>query len=340
MRLPISAEEKLAVTLRFLATGESYESLMYQYRIHCTTIGSFIPEVCRAIYQCLKDEYLTIPKTENEWKSLSDATMERWQFPNAFGAMDGKHIGLFHPHDSGSEYYNYKGFYSLVMLALVDFDYRFTFIDVGCQGRISDGGVFRNSSLCKAINTNTLSLPEAQPLPKSDLPEWQDYEDDTPIPFVFVADDAFPLSEHCMKPFPQKGLDDIKRIFNYRLSRFRRISENAFGIWTSRFRIFMSRVNLNPDTAVQVVLASITLHNMLIEKSIDTYTTNYVDEEISGGDIQLGQWRTEANIDFLRSIPVTRQVNRHSRTAEAVRDHLANYFYSPGAVPWQWNVII
>ena len=235
----------------------------------------------------------------------------------------------------------YKGFYSLVMLALVDFDYRFTYIDVGCQGRISDGGVFRNSSLRKAINSNTLSIPEARPLPKSDLPEWCNHADDTPIPFVFVADYAFPLSDHCMKPVPQRGLDDRKRIFNYRLSRFRRISENGFGIWASRFRLFLSRVNLFPETSAQVVLASVTLHNMLREKSRDTYTpANYADEETSAGTFQPGQWRTEVNTSFLHSILVTRQSNPYTRSAESVRNYLADYFYGPGAIPWQWDVIV
>ena len=68
--------------------------------------------------------------------------------------MDGKHIFLFHPKGSGSEYYNYKGFFSLVMLALVDYDYKFIFVDVLYQGRISDDSVYNNSSLSNAIENN------------------------------------------------------------------------------------------------------------------------------------------------------------------------------------------
>ena len=150
MRQPIAADEKMAVTLRCLAIDESYESLMYQFRIHRTTIGRFIPQVSRAIYAALKDEYLKVPSTEHEWEFISDETFKRWNFPNAFAAADGKHIALFHPDGSGSEYYNYKGFYSLVLLAFVDYDYKFLLIDVGCQGRISDGGVFSNSAICSA----------------------------------------------------------------------------------------------------------------------------------------------------------------------------------------------
>ena len=110
MRQQIAADEKLAVTLRFLATGESSESLMYQLRIHRTTIGRFISQVSRAIYAALKDERLEVPSTEQEWEFLADETFKRRNFPNAFAAADGKHIALFHPEDSGSEYYNYNGF--------------------------------------------------------------------------------------------------------------------------------------------------------------------------------------------------------------------------------------
>ena len=67
MREPISPDEKLAITLRFLATGESYESLMYQFRVHESTISKFIPVVCHEIYRILKERYMRLPNTTDEW---------------------------------------------------------------------------------------------------------------------------------------------------------------------------------------------------------------------------------------------------------------------------------
>ena len=299
MRTPISPEEKLAVTLRFLATGESYESLMYQFRIHRTTIAAFIPEVCFKIYTLLKDKYLSIPCSKEEWKTVARRSSERWQFPNCIGACDGKHISIKHPDNSGSEFYNYKGFFSIVLLAIVNYDYEFLYIDVGCQGRISDGGVYRHSTFYTAIENNSLNLPDPIPFPKSIDPVWEYDQSARPVPFVFVADDAFPLGIHCMKPFSQSKLTDRNRVFNYRLSRMRHLSENVFGIWVSRFRVFLTTMALSPDKATIITLASIVLHNLLRQTSRHSYTPEgYTDTFEEDGEVIPGSWREEANIDF------------------------------------------
>lgn len=67
--------------------------------------------------------------------------------------------------NSGSEFYNYKGFFSIVLFALVDANYNFLFVDIGCQGRISDGGVFRNTTLFKRLNDGSLNIIEPKSLP-------------------------------------------------------------------------------------------------------------------------------------------------------------------------------
>ena len=88
MRRPISPEEKIAITLRFSTTGETFHSLIYQFQVHRVSMGKFVPEVCKAIYSCLKDEYLKIPLTTEEWDSIADEIYNRWHFPDAFAAAD------------------------------------------------------------------------------------------------------------------------------------------------------------------------------------------------------------------------------------------------------------
>ena len=107
-----------------------------------------------------------------------------WQFPNCIGAADGKHIAIIHPYNSGSEFYNYKGFFSIVLLAIVDYDYKFIFADVGCQGRISDGGVYRNSFFYRATQENLLELPSDEPLPVSNN-AYYDSQNTEPMRYVF-----------------------------------------------------------------------------------------------------------------------------------------------------------
>ena len=156
----------------------------------------------------------------------------RWNFPNCIGALDGKHIRIKKPDHGGSLYYNYKGYHSITLMAAVSGNYEFLYVDVGGEGRQSDGGIWRHCSLRKKLAKGKLRLPGARPLPGSEYCTKQ----------VFVGDDAFPLGPNLMKPFSRRQLSHDERVFNYRLSRARRCSENAFGILASTIWINIIKV--------------------------------------------------------------------------------------------------
>ena len=227
----------------------------------------------------------------------------------------------------------------MICYKVVDYDYKFLFADVGCQGRISDGGVYRNSFFYKATQENFLNLPPKKPLPASNNPYYND-QNNEPMPYVFLADDAFPLGTHCLKPYSQAGLTPMKRIFNYRLSRVRRITENAFGILTNRFRVFTTKMCLDPEKATTITLATLVLHNMLRELSSQSYTPEgFVDTETKNGEILLGDWREEnAEVSVLRTLPSCSSRNV-TKQAQEVRDKFAEHFWGPGQIPWQWKMI-
>ena len=225
-REPLDVGLRVAITLRFLATGNSYKSLGYAFRVAHNTISLLVPETCRAIIAAYGDEVLQMPNTYEQWKTVAKVFEERWNFPHTIGAIDGKHVRIKNPSLAGSHYYNYKKFYSIVLLALVDADYKFMYIDVGAVGAESDGGVFAQTKLARLINTNEINLPPPEPLASD--------PDGPPIGYFMLGDDAFALKTWMMKPYPSRGLTVEERIFNYRQSRARRVVENAFGILANR----------------------------------------------------------------------------------------------------------
>lgn len=105
-------------------------------------------------------------------------------------------------------YYNYKSFFSTVLIVVADHRSRILYAHFGSYGHESDAGIFDRSDFQRLINdpANPLDLPADLPLPGTDRP----------MPFFFIGDGAFPLSRHIMKPFGQRNLTDEKRIFNYR----------------------------------------------------------------------------------------------------------------------------
>ena len=121
-------------------------------------------------------------------------------------------------------------------MVFVDCSYKFVYGDVGFQGRISDGGVSRNTSFYKALENGQLSLSDPTPLPLNRHWNWE--QDSTLVSFVFIGDYAFPLTTYCIKPYSQRNLTDEQIIFNFRASHYRRVSENDFGILANQFRLF------------------------------------------------------------------------------------------------------
>lgn len=110
----------------------------------------------------------------------------------------------------------------MALLAIVDSDYKFLFIDVGAIGLESDGGIFAQSKIGELLQRKLANLPPAAPLPGDPTAQYVDY--------FFVGDDAFALQNWMTKTYSQRHLINAERIYNYRLSRARRVVENVLGI--------------------------------------------------------------------------------------------------------------
>lgn len=239
--------------------------------------------------------------------------------------MDGRHIEFKVPLKDGSIYYNYKGTNSIVLLAVVNALYQFIYVNVGVNGRISDGGVFRDSDFAQLLNNseNLLNIPKDKPLPDMD----------ESMPYVLLVD-AFPLQQHILKPYSLRNLTHHEQIYNYRLSRGRMVVKNAFGILASRFRVLLSTIYLPVDTVQIVTLACCTLHNYLSHEN-GAYLHGALDiENTVNHTITPGEWRNNAQLRDIESINI-----RPCRNAIHVRDEFKRYFNTVGAVEWQERMI-
>ena len=276
MLTSIKPDEQVAVALRFLATRESFQSLQYQFRISRTAISEIVIETCYEIINSLGRKYLKTPSSEEEWLQVSEMFESRWNFPNGLGAIDGKRIVIQQPPNSGSHYFDYEGNNSLILLTLVGPTYEIHWADVGCNGRASDGTIWNKSDLKNHLSSaeNGLHVPPPAPLPGRELV----------VLYVITGDDAFGLKTFLMKPYPLSGLSNERRIYNYRLSRMRRVSENAFRILANKWRIFLSPVALEPEKVQMITLPAPTLHNFLLSKK--TSNCGNIDD-LSMGDVEV-----------------------------------------------------
>lgn len=301
-----------------MATGETYRSLSNQFRVHHTWIShKIIPKTLSAI--CRNLQTAAFPQlTEDLLRKVAEGYERRWSFPHCVGSVDGKHIRVRCPPNTGSSYFSYKEYFSIVLFALVDHNYKFLAVDVGSLGKESDAGIFAKSPIGKIIN-EARNFPSPHAMPGTGIN----------LPYVALGDEAFKLTTSLMRPYPQNQAKDNKayRIYNYRHCRARRTVENAFGLISQVFRIFYTPIAVKPETIDKIILSCCIIHNFLREE----YISKALDDLPDSSATPLPSTIT--------NLPVA--VGRIGNfQAYGVRDQFKNYFCSPeGSVPWQNNFV-
>ena len=181
-------------------------------------------DVAKAIWESLVDDFMPVPTTD-DWRAIAATFKQRWNFPNAVGAIDEKHVVI------GPA--------------------RKWFFVPQLQGD-RDGGILTHSAFGERLVDGTLDLPEDRTLPGAPHLGRQ--------PHVFLADEAFPLRRNWGAG---KHLTREQRVYNYRLSRARFVVENAFGILSSQWRMYHRVIPLKPANVEACVKATCILHNFM-----------------------------------------------------------------------------
>lgn len=285
------------------------QDLHFQYRIGQPTISSIVRQVCNAIWSRMKSKCFPELSTDY-WLDTSAEFMARSNFPHYIGAIDGKHIRIIKPTESGSLYFNYKKFFSIILVAICDANYKFSYIDVGGYGRSADTTIFKNSAFFKKLTKGELNIPDPRDI---------GIGFDDKLPFMFVADEGFGQSNFILRPFAGKFLSVEKRVFNYRLCRARRYIECAFGILANKWRIFHRALNVDPKLANLIIKTCCTLHNFVRDRD----GVKFNDTLLVEGFYDLARWPIPGGV-----------------VANKVRQKFTDYFMSPeGSLAWQLKKI-
>ena len=195
-------------------------------------------------------EYISFP-TGSELNRVVDGFKDKWDIIQCAGSIDGLHIPVSPPACNHTDYYNRKGWYSVILQAVVDHAYLFRDICVGWPGSVHDARVYANSAVYRKatqgliLNGNSITISQQSVL------------------VYFVGDSDYPLLPWLIKPFDHHAaLSSAPKNFNYRISRARIVVENAFGRLKARWRRLQKQNDMDVTNVPHVVQTCCILHNM------------------------------------------------------------------------------
>ncbi|OXU18554.1 hypothetical protein TSAR_003973 [Trichomalopsis sarcophagae] len=284
----------------YLAHRGDVKQAALKFHIGDSTAYELIKEVSTELHNILGPLYAPMP-TKNEWLQIANNYEQLWNFPNCIGALDGKHINIEKPASSGSCFWSYKKKHTFVLMAIADAHKHFIWYSLGDFGSLNDASIFGDTDFAFQLANNELDIPPPRELPNTDIK----------VPFMFVADEIFKLSENIMKSYSKTiDLPVPEKVFNYRLKRARLCIECAFGMLTEKFHVLQEDLKFDLMTSQFMVSAMACLHNFLITTNrninLDSRNGSLNDASIFGDtDFAFQLANNELDIPPPRELPNT-----------------------------------
>ena len=119
MRTAVQTEKRVAITLWFLASGSDYRTVDHLFGVAKATVCVIVKEVCTSIVKLLLPRYIQIP-TGTALKEIVDGFKTNHSFPQCTGAVDGCHIPIVSPQQCPADYFNRKGWHSIILQGPVE----------------------------------------------------------------------------------------------------------------------------------------------------------------------------------------------------------------------------
>ncbi|KAG1686943.1 Protein ANTAGONIST OF LIKE HETEROCHROMATIN PROTEIN 1 [Nymphon striatum] len=294
---PVSVEKRVAVALWRLATNCEFRTLGSLFGIGCATASKICNQVCDAIVKHLTPTYVKFPSGEN-LRNICEGFQEIGRLPLVCGAIDCCHIPIIGPKADKSDYYNIKGFYSIILQGVADHNGLFIDVGAGWAGKSHDAKIFQSSNFHAKLE-NGLSN-DIDPIQIGGVEI---------LPYV-IGDAAYPMSHCLMKPYPDdETLSSAKQNFNFNLSKCRSVIEHAFGRLKSRWRCLAKRLDSPSDKVPTIIVSCCTLHNYC-EMNNDRLE-----------DIEVQEMSTEND----NELEIIQQNSEPSSDAKGIRTALTEY---------------
>ena len=245
--MPVS--KRIMIALWRLATNIEYRSLARMFKIGISTACGITLEFTEAVATILLPIYVKIPQGE-QFRNVTDGFYNKFGLIQCGGAIDGTHIPILAPKDHHTDYFNRKGWHSVVVQGVIDHNYMFMDINSGWPGSVHDARIFSHSGIYEKGMNKTL------------FPDYTEDVGGIQVPIYLIADPAYPLLPWVMKPYPRNGYTAEEEYFNYRLSSARMVVENAFGRLKGRWRCLLKRHDGDIKYLNNTISACVTLHNI------------------------------------------------------------------------------
>ncbi|CAM5107614.1 unnamed protein product [Eretmochelys imbricata] len=292
MRAAFTVQKQVTIALWKLATPDSYQSVGNQFGVGKSTVGAAVIQVANTITELLLSRAMTLGNVQ----VIVDG-FAAMGFPNCGGAIDGIHIPILALDHLGSQYLNRKGYFSMVLQALVDHKGHLTDINVGWLGKVHDTRIFRNSGVFEQLQEGTY------------FPDQKITVGDVEMPVVILGDPVYPLMPWLMKPYTGT-LDSSQELFNCRLSKCRMVVECASGHLKARWRSLLTQTSSKPIFPLFLLLA----------------VCSTISVRIRRGETFMAGWEVEANrlaTDYAK--PDTRAIRRAQQGALRCAAHQRSF---------------
>ena len=258
-RSAISAEKRLAIVLYWLAHGPTQETLATLFSVGQSTVHNILHSGVTTLRSYLVKRSIVFPRGR-ELQRVMAGFKKLCKLPMCAGAMDGTFMKIVKPVVWGDSYWSYKSYPAVLILAVVDVDGIFTFVDAGRAASLGDAYVFNRSRLRKKLEDGSWLSDGITKLVSGQR-----------IKPYLLADSAFGASQHVVKGFKHPPQPGRQTSFNSAVNQGRKVVETAFGRLKGRFRVLKSNFIRDPEFAAEVAMLCCALHNMCTRARVEFF---------------------------------------------------------------------